>query len=87
MKILLPSSRIGRFCGSVSGETSIQLATFFGALAILIALVATPFLDETSRTYAENQQFGIDYTVTGSIEKKKRYTIRKSVLDKADTNQ
>lgn len=75
------------FFRSTSGETSVQLATFFGALAILIALVSAPLLDEASRTFAENQSYGIDRTVTGSIERSNRYTVRRSVLDDPDIPQ
>ena len=74
--------KIAWFLKCRSGESSIQLAAFFGALAVLVALVSTPFLDQASKSYAENKAFGIDQVVTGSVKKTKRYTIRKSVLDK-----
>lgn len=69
------------FLPSASGESSVQLAAFFGALAVLVALVSTPFLDKASKQFAENQSFGVDPVVTSSVKKPKRYTIRKSVLD------
>lgn len=71
----------GSLANCRSGETSIQLAAFFGALAILIAMIGAPILDDASRSYAENRAFGIDRVITGSVEKSNRYTIRKSVLD------
>ncbi len=76
-----------RFFTCESGETSIQIATFFSALAVLVALVSTPLLNEASRTYAENQRFGVDRTVTGSVEKNKRYTVRRSILDNTGKKQ
>ena len=70
------------FRRSNSGETTVQLAAFFAAVAAVVALVSTPFLDRAAKEYAENRSFGIDQVITGSVEKTKRYTVRKSVLDK-----
>lgn len=70
------------FKRSNSGETTVQLATFFAAVAVVVALVSTPFLDKAAKEYAENRSFGIDQVITGSVDETKRYTIRKSVLDK-----
>ena len=82
MKLDGGTKSLHRFLKCKSGESSVQLAAFFGALAVLVALVSTPFLDKASQSYAENRSFGIDQVVTGSVKKAKRYTIRKSVLDK-----
>ena len=70
------------FRSSQSGETSVQLAAFFSAVAVVVALVSTPFLDKAAKEYAENRSFGIDQVITGSVNKTKRYTVRKSVFDK-----
>ena len=70
-----------KFLQSESGEGSVQVAVYFGAMALAMALVGVPVLNKASREYADNQAYGIDQTVTGSIDKPKRYTIRKSVLD------
>ena len=75
------------FHESQSGETSVQLAAFFSALAVVVALMSAPLLDKASQQYAENRAFGIDRVVTGSVDKTKRYTIRKSVLDPDPENQ
>ena len=82
--MLFQSAKVSicKFGGSQSGETSVQLAAFFGALAILVALIGTPYLDKAAKSYAENKAFGIDRVITGSVNKSKRYTVRKSVLDK-----
>lgn len=60
---------------------SVQWAVFLGAIAVVTAIVAPPMLDKAAKTYADNRAFGIDQVITSSIEKKKRYTVRKSVLD------
>ncbi|MEM9332661.1 MAG: hypothetical protein AAGA53_15155 [Pseudomonadota bacterium] len=70
------------FLKSHSGETSVQLAAFFSALAVVVALMSAPMLDKAAKQYAENRSLGIDRVITGSVEKNKRYTVRKSVLDK-----
>jgi len=58
-----------------------QFAVFFGALAIVLAVVGVPILDKAAEEYAENRSFGIDQVITSSIEKSKRRSVRKSVLD------
>ena len=75
------------FNESISGESTIKMAAFFGALAVVVALVGAPMLDKASKEYADNRAFGIDQVITGSIEKSKRYTIRKSVLDTKPSDQ
>ncbi|MEO0328460.1 MAG: hypothetical protein AAF217_07650 [Pseudomonadota bacterium] len=69
------------FLRNRSGETSIRMALVFGMAVIVITIVATPMLDKTSRQYAGNFN-GIDNTITGSVKPVKRYTIRKTVMDK-----
>ena len=59
---------------------SIHLALLFAVVAIATAVVASPWLDSTSRQYA-GTGFGLDRTMTGSVQEPRRYTIRKSVLD------
>ena len=75
------------FGGDRSGQSTVQMAAFFGALAVVVALVGAPLLDKASKEYADNRAFGIDQVITGSIEKSKRYTVRKSVLDPQPTKQ
>ncbi|MEM9279638.1 MAG: hypothetical protein AAGA76_13795, partial [Pseudomonadota bacterium] len=75
------------FGKSQSGESSVQLAAFFSALAVAVALMSAPMLNHASKQYAENRALGIDNVITGSVEKTKRYTVRKSVLDEFPKQQ
>ena len=85
MKNLLSKSVTRMFASDNSGETTIRMALLLGGVAIAAAVVSAPLLDRASQTYAENGAFGIDRVLTGSIEKSKRYTIRKSVLEEEPT--
>jgi hypothetical protein len=60
---------------------SVGMALFIAAIAVATALIAPPFLNGAADRYADNRAFGIDTVITGSVEKAKRHTIRKSVLD------
>jgi hypothetical protein len=64
-----------------SGGAAVQSALLFGAIAMALSVLIAPQLKNVADTYAENRALGIDRVITGSIEKPKRYTIRKSVLD------
>ncbi|MEM7213925.1 MAG: hypothetical protein AAF423_00175 [Pseudomonadota bacterium] len=72
---------LNKFRRNQSGESTLQLTAFFSALAVVVALMGAPVLEKASQEYAENRSFGIDQTITGSVNKAKRYTIRKSILD------
>lgn len=52
----------------------------FGVGVMAISIAGASFLDDYSEQYAENQGYGIDGTVTGSVTKTKRYTLQRSVL-------
>jgi Flp pilus assembly pilin Flp len=65
-----------------SGGAAVQSALMFGAIAMALSVLIAPQLKNAVDVYAENRGLGIDRVITGSVEKSKRYTIRKSVLDK-----
>ena len=62
------------------GDTAIRTTLWLGAVALGVAVLAAPVLERASRTYADARSYGIDNVLTGSINKTKRYTVRKSVL-------
>ena len=72
----------GNFIKNTYGGATLQSALLFGAVAIALAVLVTPQLQQAADVYAENKALGIDRVITGSVEKKRTYTIRKSVLDK-----
>ena len=71
-----------QFVESTYGGATLQSALLFGAVAMALAVLVTPQLQQAADIYAENKALGIDRVITGSVEKKRTYTIRKSVLDK-----
>ena len=64
-----------------SGGAAVQSALMFGAIAMALSVLIAPQLKNAVDVYAENRSLGIDRVITGSVDKPKRYTIRKSVLD------
>lgn len=73
---------ISGFCTDQRGNVTVQSALLFGAIALSLSVLAAPHLKQAADTYAENRALGIDRVMTGSVEKPKTYTVRKSVLDK-----
>lgn len=69
-----------RFRHDRRGGLPMQMALIFGAVGVAAALLLAPALEETTRQYAADDGFGIDRTVTGSVRRAERYTIRRSVL-------
>ena len=73
--------------------SSFQLAMGFAVFALIATLVLAPNSDKIGDKIAgvlpANQNPAIDHTVTGSIKKSatKRYTIRRSVLQKSRESQ
>jgi hypothetical protein len=59
----------------------VRLALLFGVGAAAIALIVPPVLHSQTRdrAYLAGQP-GIDYRTTGSIDRGKRYSVRRSVL-------
>ena len=83
MKKMIWSRRfVAALWGSRDGNITVQSALLFGAIALSLSVLAAPLLNDAANRYAENRALGIDRVMTGSIEKSKTYTVRKSVLDK-----
>ncbi len=76
---------IRQFAGNDDGDTPIRTTLWIGAVALGVAVLSAPLLDNASKTYAENRAFGIDRVLTGSIKNSKRYTVRRSVLQQGET--
>jgi hypothetical protein len=72
-----PVSRLSR-----AGSSALRVVLLFGTLAVALALIAAPVIDQRVKTYISrtNVEPKLDYTATGSIGYKGSYTIRKSVL-------
>lgn len=78
-------SPIFSFLQSNSGQTALSTAVVFSVVAAVTAIVAVPFLDKTSREYAENKRYGIDTITTSSVPNSgstKSYIMRRSIFDK-----
>lgn len=71
------------FLTNSSGDASMQFALIAGAVSIASALLV-PLVFKGNSQIASTDIYGIDRTVTGSIEPVKRYHIRKSILDKSN---
>ena len=79
---IMPKAIKTDFIKDESGGTTMRIALLFGAVGIAFSVLATPFLQTASQQYAAAGGYGVDTVVTGSINSpKKRYTIRKSVLN------
>lgn len=82
--------RGSHFIADRRGMTSIEMAVMFGVIAIGFTIFITPYLTNESKRVAENESLfgnGIDNTVTGSIPKSRRYTIRRSVLQPSKSSR
>lgn len=87
-KTLLGALRMRR--NERSAMSSIEVAIMFGVLAVGFALIVTPMVENTSKQFAQNDNFfgeETDNIVTGSVSKPKRFVIRKSVLLPSKTSQ
>lgn len=63
-----------------AGMGLLRITLLFGSVAIALALIAVPLLDNDNRQFARAGFAGIDTMSTGSIERGGTYTIRRSVL-------
>ncbi|MHA6685615.1 hypothetical protein [Mesorhizobium sp. A556] len=65
-----------------AGMGLLRITLLFGSVAIALALIAVPLLDNSNdnRQVARDGFAGIDTMSTGSIERGGTYTIRRSVL-------
>ena len=73
-----------RFTRDERGGLTMQMALAFGVLAIAGALFLAPAMQGVGDRYANNYDYsdgyGIDRTVTGSVSRSQRYTVRRSVF-------
>ncbi|MBZ9740712.1 MULTISPECIES: hypothetical protein [unclassified Mesorhizobium] len=64
-----------------AGMGVLRVTLLFGSAAVALALIATPFLDNQTRSQTARDGFpGLDMTATGSISHRSTYTVRRSVL-------
>lgn len=67
-----------------AGAGILRVTLLFGLVAVAIALIATPFLDNRGRLQLGQMRFdGLDFTATGSIGRNGNYTLRRSVLQES----
>jgi len=77
-------SKAVEFFGNQSGETALPIAMIFSVGVAVLAIVVVPYLDETSREYAENKRYGVDQITTSSVGARtnsKSYIVRRTVFD------
>ena len=63
------------------GNAAVRPALIFAAIAMAMAVLLTPQVERAADQFVENRAMGIDRVITGSTEKVRQYTIRRSVLD------
>lgn len=68
-----------RFAADRGGNTSVQTAMLFGAVAVALAVLVAPLLHSAANQIADTRALGIDRVITGSIEKNS-YRVNRSVL-------
>ena len=69
------------FRAADAGMGILRITLLFGSAAVALALIATPFLDNQTRSQSARDTFGgLDPTSTGSIGHRDTYTLRRSVL-------
>ncbi|UVK41811.1 hypothetical protein BPNPMPFG_003402 [Mesorhizobium sp. AR07] len=70
------------FSAADAGMGILRITLLFGSAAVALALVATPFLDNQTRSLVPHDDLagGLDMTATGSISRHETYTLRRSVL-------
>lgn len=69
------------FRAADAGMGILRITLLFGSAAVALALIATPFLDNQTRSLSARDGFGgLDMATTGSIGHRETYTLRRSVL-------
>lgn len=65
-----------------AGMGMLRITLLFGSAAVAIALLATSYLDDPSRSQFARNGYGagLDMTATGSVSRQSTYVIRRSVL-------
>lgn len=76
------SKIVSRFSEDSAEGMTLRAVAMFGIAAAVVSVLAASALQDYSEQYAENQSYGVDRVMTGSINKTKRYTVHKSVLTK-----
>lgn len=73
---------IGRFRSDTKGNATVQTALLFGAVALGMAVLAAPMLQDAAHFYTENRALGIDKVITGAVgdPATNKYRIRRSVM-------
>lgn len=76
------------FVSNQSGETAVQTTLIFSFAVVLGVIVGVPMLNDAAKEYAYQNQYGVDPVQTSSVgeagQPAKRYTVRKSIFDKAE---
>lgn len=67
---------------AIGAGGAVRMALLFGAGAVALALLVTPFLEGQARlTVARSgRPANLDFTATGTVDRGSSYTIRRSVL-------
>ena len=88
MKYNRLNKSIKSFLSNKSGETAVQTSLIFSAAIVLGVIFGVPMINDASKQYVYQKKFGIDPVQTSSVgaadKEVKRYTVRKSVLDKSE---
>ena len=76
---------VKKFLTNQSGETAVQTTMIFSFAVLIGVIFGVPLLNNASKDYAYQKQFGIDLVQTSSVgevkKPVKRYTVRKSIFD------
>lgn len=75
----MSETQYSKSLSSTGGYSTVELALFFAALAIAAALFL-PSLVNHSVDYIAINSANIDRTTVGSVQGKKRYIVRRSIL-------
>lgn len=73
--------RVSAWDAEATGFGLLRITLLFGSIAVAIAMLIVPLLQNSLRSTAvEGHAAGLDTIATGSISNGSRYTIRRSVL-------
>lgn len=76
---------VKEFLTNQSGETAVQITMVFSFAVVIGVMFGVPLLNNASKDFAYQKQFGVDPVQTSSVgeakKSVKRYTIRKSIFD------
>lgn len=76
------------FLADKSGETAIQTSLIFALAVVVGAVFGVPMINDASKQYAYQKQFGVDPVQTSSVgsaeQEVKKYTVRKSIFDQPE---